>query len=95
MSGVLGYLSHKVYGVQVGRTKIITLHSSIWAVNSTDRTLQLRLHIPISPLSAPQSDGTGSDANAGRKHPGHGNADADTSIGPLAPGKGSHFRMCT
>ncbi len=61
----------------VGRTKIITLHSGIWAANNTDRPLSFRLHIPITSLAAP----TGGVADAGR-------ADADANIGPLDPGKG-------
>ncbi len=65
---------------QVGRTKIITLHSGIWAANSTDRVLRLRLHIPTSPLSAPRT--STSTGRSGAAHP-------DAQLGPLAPGKGA------
>ena len=34
---------------QVGRTKIITLHSGIWAVNNTDRDLSFRYVLVIDP----------------------------------------------
>lgn len=70
--------------VQVGRTKIITLHSGIWAVNSTDRVLRLRLHIPTSPLAAPR-------AAAAACRPGQ--QEADAQLGPLAPGKGQWSRL--
>lgn len=63
----------------VGRTKIITLHSSIWASNVTDRPLAMRLHTPITSLAAP----TGGAAAADR-------ASADAHMTPLLPGKGAH-----
>lgn len=66
----------------VGRTKIITLHSSIWASNVTDRPLSLRLHIPITSLAAPTGAGTGTNSTS-----------ADANVAPLLPGKGRiHLR---
>lgn len=67
----------------VGRTKIITLHSSIWASNVTDRPLSLRLHIPITSLVAP----TGAAATAD-------STSADAHIPPLQPGKGAPALCC-
>ena len=64
--------------ILVGRTKIITLHSSIWLTNSTDRHVAFRLHVPITPLVAPARVGPPS-----RKQ-----RTTDHVIGPLEPGAG-------
>lgn len=41
--------------ILVGRTKVISVHSSIWLANSTSLPLHLRLHIPASSLVAAQA----------------------------------------
>lgn len=64
---------------QVGRTKIITVHSGIWLKNSTDRRLRFRLHVPITSLVAP----------AGQDVGGHQHLASDVSIGPLQPDAGT------
>ena len=60
--------------ILVGRTKIITLHSGMWIDNRTDKDLTFRLHVPITPLTAPAAGSTG--------------ARSDTIIGPVHPEKG-------
>lgn len=67
--------------ILVGRTKIITLHSSIWLDNRTDRRVAFRLHVPITPLVAPVAEAPGSSAAADFK--------TDAAIGPLCPGEGA------
>ncbi|BDA48870.1 hypothetical protein COCOBI_12-5530 [Coccomyxa sp. Obi] len=67
--------------ILVGRTKIITLHSSIWLDNRTDRRVAFRLHVPITPLVAPVAEAPGSSAAADFK--------TDAAIGPLSPGEGT------
>ena len=62
--------------ILVGRTKIITLHSSIWLENQMDRKISFRLHIPISPLVAP-----GKQVNVRERN-------NDRSLGPLKPKEG-------
>lgn len=64
--------------ILVGRTKIITLHSSIWLINSTDRHVAFRLHVPITPLVAPARVGP----------PNRKQRTADHMIGPLDPNAG-------
>jgi uncharacterized membrane protein YgcG len=40
-----------VVGIQlVGRTKVVSLHSSVWLENATDVAIKLRLHVPPSLL---------------------------------------------
>jgi len=70
--------------ILVGRTKIITLHSSIWLTNSTDRHVAFRLHVPITPLVAPARVGP----------PNRKQRTTDHVIGPLEPNGGnfSSFR---
>ena len=60
--------------ILVGRTKIITLHSSIWIDNRTDKDLSFRLHVPVTPLTAPAVGSSGKRS--------------DTIIGPVQPEKG-------
>lgn len=67
--------------ILVGRTKIITLHSSIWLTNSTDRHVAFRLHVPITPLVAPARVGP----------PNRKQRTTDHVIGPLEPNGG----VCT
>ena len=57
--------------ILVGRTKIITLHSAVWLDNATDRPLSFRLHVPLTPLTAPP--------------PPQGTSPTDLHIGPLKP----------
>lgn len=64
--------------ILVGRTKIITLHSSIWLTNNTDRHVAFRLHVPITPLVAPARVGP----------PNRKQRSTDHVIGPLDPGAG-------
>lgn len=64
--------------ILVGRTKIITLHSSIWLINSTDRHVAFRLHVPITPLVAPARVGP----------PNRKQRTTDHVIGPLDPNAG-------
>lgn len=66
--------------ILVGRTKIITLHSSIWLTNSTDRHVAFRLHVPITPLVAPARVGP----------PNRKQQTTDHVIGPLEPNAGEH-----
>lgn len=61
--------------ILVGRTKIITLHSGMWVDNRTDKNLTFRLHVPVTPLTAPAAPGSG--------------AHSDTMIGPVEPDKGA------
>lgn len=65
--------------ILVGRTKIITLHSSIWLINSTDRHVAFRLHVPITPLVAPARVGP----------PNRKQRTTDHVIGPLEPNAGT------
>ena len=67
--------------ILVGRTKIITLHSSIWLINSTDRHVAFRLHVPITPLVAPARVGP----------PNRKQRTTDHVIGPLEPNAGMHL----
>lgn len=67
--------------ILVGRTKIITLHSSIWVENCTDKRLSFRLHVPITPLVAPLPQEAQVDSRG------------DAIIGPLKPGQGSIPRL--
>lgn len=67
--------------ILVGRTKIITLHSSIWLINSTDRHVAFRLHVPITPLVAPARVGP----------PNRKQRTTDHVIGPLEPNAGKHL----
>ena len=67
--------------ILVGRTKIITLHSSIWLDNRTDRRVAFRLHVPITPLVAPVAEAPGCSAAADFK--------TDAAVGPLSPGEGA------
>ncbi len=67
--------------ILVGRTKIVTLHSSIWVENRTDRKLSFRLHVPITPLVAPLADETNVDSRG------------DAIIGPLDPGQGETWKV--
>lgn len=60
--------------ILVGRTKIITLHSGMWVDNRTDKNLTFRLHVPVTPLTAPAAGRAGSRS--------------DTVIGPVRPDKG-------
>ncbi|RMZ53056.1 hypothetical protein APUTEX25_001175, partial [Auxenochlorella protothecoides] len=72
--------------ILVGRTKVITLHSSIWVENSIDRPLSLRLHTPTTPLVPP---GAGArDAREARDA-----ASADLAVGPLRPGAGCYLPL--
>jgi hypothetical protein len=64
---------------QVGRTKIITLHSGMWLENCTDRRVTFRLHTPISTLVAPAADAGAAPADAR----------TDSTIGPLGPDEGA------
>ena len=64
--------------ILVGRTKIITLHSSIWLINSTDKHVAFRLHVPITPLVAPARVGP----------PNRKQRTTDHVIGPLEPNAG-------
>ena len=67
--------------ILVGRTKIITLHSSVWLENLTDRRVAFRLHVPITPLVAPApARGAAPEQQAELK--------SDTLLGPLPPGEG-------
>lgn len=63
--------------ILVGRTKIITLHSSLWLENHTDRAVSFRLHVPLTPLTAPT-------------HPANSSQDptGNIIIGPFPPGSG-------
>ena len=63
--------------ILVGRTKIITLHSSLWLENHTDRPVSFRLHVPLTPLTAPT-------------HPANSSQDptGNIIIGPFPPGSG-------
>ena len=74
---------HALPGLQVGRTKIITLHSGMWLENCTDRRVAFRLHTPISPLVAPSADAGAAPAEAR----------TDATIGPLGPDEGA--QACT
>ena len=65
--------------ILVGRTKIITLHSSIWLTNNTDRHVAFRLHVPITPLVAPARVGP----------PNRKQRSTDHVIGPLDPQAGT------
>lgn len=65
--------------ILVGRTKIITLHSSIWVENFSDRNVSFRLHVPMTPLAAPPGNPSGRDASLGN----------DKTIGPLEPRTGA------
>lgn len=67
--------------ILVGRTKIITLHSSIWLDNRTDRRVAFRLHVPITPLVAPVAEAPGCPPSDFK---------TDAPIGPLSPGEGAH-----
>ena len=64
--------------ILVGRTKIITLHSSVWLENLTDRRVAFRLHVPITPLVAPARVGP----------PNRRQRSTDHVIGPLEPNAG-------
>ena len=66
--------------ILVGRTKIITLHSSVWLENLTDRRVAFRLHVPITPLVAPVAVRAGTERQAELK--------SDSLLGPLPPGEG-------
>ena len=67
--------------ILVGRTKIITLHSSVWLENLTDRRVAFRLHVPITPLVAPAAArGAAPEQQTELK--------SDTLLGPLPPGEG-------
>ncbi len=66
--------------ILVGRTKIITLHSSVWLENLTDRRVAFRLHVPITPLVAPVAVRAGAERQAELK--------SDSLLGPLPPGEG-------
>ena len=61
--------------ILVGRTKIITLHSGMWVDNRTDKQLTFRLHVPVTPLTAPAAGASGTRS--------------DTIIGPVKPEKGA------
>ena len=75
--------------ILVGRTKIITLHSALWLHNETDRRVAFRLHVPITPLTAPQSEAA-RNSSTGTEH----GIGTDSVIGPLAPGEGApHQQM--
>ena len=63
--------------ILVGRTKIITLHSAVWLDNATDRKLSFRLHVPLTPLTAPP--------------PPQGSSPDDLRIGPIKPRAGGCF----
>ncbi|KAL0018632.1 hypothetical protein WJX77_009530 [Trebouxia sp. C0004] len=69
--------------ILVGRTKIITLHSSIWLTNSTDRHVAFRLHVPITPLVAPARVGP----------PNRKQLTTDHVIGPLEPNGGVYLPL--
>ena len=76
---------------QVGRTKIITLHSGVWLENRTDRRVAFRLHVPITPLVAPAPEqAPPSDVAAGSGATGAPEFKSDATIGPLPPGEGAH-----
>lgn len=62
--------------ILVGRTKIITVHSGMWVDNRMDKHLTFRLHVPVTPLTAPATGGSGSSSRS------------DTVIGPVKPDKG-------
>jgi len=66
--------------ILVGRTKIITLHSSVWLENLTDRRVAFRLHVPITPLVAPVAARPGAERQSELK--------SDSLLGPLPPGEG-------
>jgi len=79
-------------GAQVGRTKIITLHSVMWLENCTDRRVTFRLHTPISTLVAPPANAR-TDSTIGPLGPdegaaGAGRAGASTALPVAAPGQG-------
>ncbi|KAK9867091.1 hypothetical protein WJX84_006946 [Apatococcus fuscideae] len=66
--------------ILVGRTKIITLHSSLWLENHTDRAVSFRLHVPLTPLTAPT-------------HPANSTQDptGNIIIGPFPSGSGTYL----
>ena len=64
--------------ILVGRTKIITLHSGMWLDNRTDKNLTFRLHVPVTPLTAPAAGGESGPA-----------PHSDAMIGPVQPDKGA------
>ncbi len=66
--------------ILVGRTKIITLHSSLWLENHTDRAVSFRLHVPLTPLTAPT-------------HPANSSQDptGNIIIGPFPSGSGESW----
>ena len=66
--------------ILVGRTKIITLHSSVWLENLTDRRVAFRLHVPITPLVAPVAVRAAAERQAELK--------SDSLLGLLPPGEG-------
>ena len=66
--------------ILVGRTKIITLHSAMWVDNRTDKHLTFRLHVPVTPLSAPAAGSSG--------------PRSDSIIGPVRPDKGACAIPC-
>ena len=82
--------------ILVGRTKIITLHSSVWLENLTDRRVAFRLHVLITPLVAPASVRGAPERQSELK--------SDSLLGPLPPGEGAillphlpqpHFHIVT
>ena len=68
--------------ILVGRTKIITLHSSLWLENHTDRAVSFRLHVPLTPLTAPT-------------HPANSSQDptGNIIIGPFPSGSGAQCHL--
>ena len=68
--------------ILVGRTKIITLHSSVWLENLTDRRVAFRLHVPITPLVAPAAARSSAAAERSSE------LKSDSLLGPLPPGEG-------
>lgn len=85
--------------ILVGRTKIITLHSGIWVENCIDRSIKLRLHVPITSLVPPSGPGPldvyGRSKNGQRKHRRVkiSSKDGDIIIGPIDPGCGCYLPL--
>lgn len=72
--------------ILVGRTKIITLHSSIWLDNRTDRRVAFRLHVPITPLVAPVAEAPGCPPPTSRPTPPSGPSPLGKARTPRRPG---------
>ena len=77
--------------ILVGRTKIITLHSSVWVENAIDRDIALRLHVPTTSLVPPSAGGGGGGSSRGCGGAGGGDS-SNIAIGPLKPQSGARGR---